>query len=318
MNLSRRTIFKSGAGAAAALAVSANVPAAGALSAGTEPDYAHAPTLYLVTGGRRLSYRRVGTGRPLVLFNRFRGTLDTWDPLFIDSLAGQGFEVITFDYSGLGLSTGERSYDPPALVKDARELILGLGLKDVAIGGWSLGGIVAQIYLAMFGAEISHVVLIGTTPPGQLVKTAEQLFYDTAAKPGADLDQFTTVFFEPTDKGSREASARSFERIFSRQEDRSPDVDAQWAIAQIGTTPRNPAFPVEDILQVLKNSTVPILHLGGDHDIIFPVENWYALNGQLPTMHLITYPRAGHGPQHQYPEAAASQIGSFLKATPLA
>lgn len=317
MKLSRRTIFKSGAGAAAAIAVSANVAAAGALGTEATSVYANVPTLYLVTGGRKLSYRRVGTGKPLVLFNRFRGTLDTWDPLFIDSLAGQGFEVITFDYSGLGLSTGERSYDPPALVKDARELILGLALKDVAIGGWSLGGIVAQIYLAMFGAEVSHVVLIGTTPPGQLVKTAEQLFYDTAAKPGVDLEQFTTVFFEPADKGSREASARSFERIFSRKQDRSPDVDAQWAIAQIGTTPRNPAFPVEDILQVLKNTTVPILHLGGDHDIIFPVENWYALNGQLPTIHLITYPRAGHGPQHQYPEAAASQIGSFLKATPL-
>lgn len=318
MNVSRRTVFKSGAGAAATLAISANVPAGGALNAEAKSDYAHAPTLYLAIGGRRLSYRRVGTGKPLVLFNRFRGTLDTWDPLFIDSLAEKGFEVITFDYSGLGLSTGERSYDPPALVNDARELILGLGLRDVAIGGWSLGGVVAQIYLAMFGAEVSHVVLIGTTPPGQLVKPAEQLFYDTAAKPGVDLDQFTTVFFEPADKGSRAASARSFKRIFTRTKDRSPEVDAEWAIAQIGNTPRNPAFPVEDILLVLKNTTVPILHLGGDHDIIFPVENWYALNGQLPTMHLITYPRAGHGPQHQYPEAAASQIGSFLKATPLA
>ncbi|ANK14383.1 alpha/beta hydrolase [Erythrobacter neustonensis] len=288
-----------------------------AASTAAVSDYASAPTRYLEIGGRKLSYRRVGTGKPLVLFNRFRGTLDTWDPLFIDSLTGEGFEVITFDYSGLGLSTGARSYDPPALVKDARELILGLGLKDVAIGGWSLGGIVAQIYLAMFGAEVTHVVLIGTTPPGQLVKPAEQLFYDAAAKPGVDLDQFTTVFFEPVDEGSRKASAQSFKRIFSRTKDRSPDVDAEWAIAQIGTAPRNPAFPVDDILLMLKHTAVPILHLGGDHDIIFPVENWYALNGQLPTLHLVTYPRAGHGPQHQYPVEAASQIAAFVRATPL-
>jgi pimeloyl-ACP methyl ester carboxylesterase len=39
---------------------------------------------------------------------------------------------------------------------------------------------------------------------------------------------------------------------------------------------------------------VPMLHLGGDHDISVPVENWYALSEQLPTMSLITYPRAGH------------------------
>ena len=207
------------------------------------PNAAAAATQYLEISGRKLAYRVVGAGKPLVLCNRFRGVLDTWDPLFIDSLAAQGFQVVTFDYSGLGLSSGEKSYNPPALVKDARELILGLGLKDVAIGGWSLGGIVAQVYLAMFGAEISHVVLLGTTPPGQLVKPAEQLFYDTAAKPGVNLDQFTTVFFEPADEGSRAASRRSLERILLRSEDRSPDIDAEWAISQIGREPRNPRTP---------------------------------------------------------------------------
>lgn len=280
-------------------------------------DSASAATQYLELDDRRIAYRVVGVGKPLVLFNRFRGVLDTWDPQFIDSLVGHGFQVFTFDYSGLGLSSGDKSYNPAALVKDARQLIHGLGLDDVAIGGWSLGGIVAQIYLAMFGSEVSHVILLGTTPPGPLVKPAEQLFYDMAAKPGVDLEQFTTIFFEPADEASRAASRRSLERISLRSRDRSPDVDAEWAIAQIGRTPRNPAFPSDDVLQALKHTAVPILHLGGDHDIIFPVENWYALNGVLPTLHVITYPRAGHGPHHQFPLAAAAQIAAFVQATPL-
>jgi pimeloyl-ACP methyl ester carboxylesterase len=167
----------------------------------------------------------------------------------------------------------------------------------------------------MFGANVSHVVLLATTPPGKLVKTAEQLFYDTAALPGVSIEGFTTIFFEPTDEGSRAASRRSFDRIFARKSDRSPDVPADWAIAQIGTTPQDPVFPSEEVLQVLKTTTVPILHLGADHDIIFPIENWYALNGQLPTLHLITYPRTGHGPHHQYPETAAKQIAAFIKGT---
>jgi pimeloyl-ACP methyl ester carboxylesterase len=37
------------------------------------------------------------------------------------------------------------------------------------------------------------------------------------------------------------------------------------------------------------------------------------LNGQLPTMRLLTYPKAGHGPHHQYPEEAAKQIAAFIK-----
>ncbi|CCE03128.1 Alpha/beta hydrolase fold [Bradyrhizobium sp. STM 3809] len=285
------------------------------LAAHAAESYAVAPTNYVESKGRRLAYRSVGTGKPLVLCNRFRGVLDLWDPAFIDGLVAQGFQVITFDYSGLGLSTGEKSYNPMSLAQDGVDLITALELKDFAVGGWSIGGITAQIILAMTGDQASHVVLLATTPPGHLVKPGEQLFYDTAAAPGISLDQFTTVFFEPADSASREASKRSFERIMARKEGRSPDVPADWAIAQIGNTPRNPLFPADQILELLKSTKTPILHIGGDHDIVMPIENWYALNQQLPTLHLITYPRAGHGPHHQHPEMAAAQIGAFVKTS---
>jgi len=275
-------------------------------------DAVTAPTRFVDVRGRTLAYRSVGDGQPIVLCNRFRGVLDLWDPAFLDSLAARGFKVVTFDYTGLGQSTGEKTYNPASLARDAKDLIDGLGLKNVVIGGWSMGGVAAQVFLAMFGGEVSHVVLLATTPPGWLVKSGEQLFYDTAAQPGNSVDQFTTLFFEPRDEGSRAASLRSYDRIFARKAGRSPDVPADWAIAQIGTTPKNPAFPSEDVLRMLKSTGVPVLHLGADHDIIFPVENWYALNAQLPTLTLITYPRAGHGPHHQYPEAAAAQIAGFI------
>ncbi len=72
-----------------------------------------------------------------------------------------------------------------------------------------------------------------------------------------------------------------------------------------------PVFPVEEVLSVLKSTKLPILHIGADHDIIFPVEKWYALNAQLPTTRLITYPRSGHGPQHQYPVESAVRLAPF-------
>ncbi|MFI8619044.1 alpha/beta fold hydrolase [Acidovorax sp. NPDC077693] len=272
-------------------------------------------TLFVETGGRKLAYRSVGKGKPIVLAHRFRGVLDLWDPAFIDALAAQGFQVVTFDHSGMGLSTGERSYNPSALVKDAKDLIDGLRLKDVVIGGWSFGGIVAQIYVAMFGASVSHAVLISTTPPGKLVKAGEQLFYDLAAQGPATLEQYTTMFFEPSDQASRAASQRSFERIFARKTGRSPDVPVEWALTQVPPSPPNPMFPSDEVLQALKHTNVPILHLAGDHDPSVPVENWYALGGQLPTLNLITYPRAGHAPHHQHPEMAAAQIAAFIHNT---
>ncbi len=276
---------------------------------------ASAPNRFVEVGGRKLAYRSVGKGKPIVLAHRFRGVLDLWDPAFIDALAAQGFQVVTFDQSGLGLSTGERTYNPAAMTKDAKDLIDALGLKDVVIGGWSFGGIVAQIYVAMFGASVSHAVLISTTPPGKLVKTGDPLFYQMAAQGPASLEQYTTMFFERNDAASRAASERSFERIFARKEGRSPDVPLEWALAQVPSSPPNPMFPSEEVLQALKTTNVPILHLSGDHDLSLPVENWYALSGQLPTMNLTTYPRAGHGAFFQYPEMAAAHIAAFIKGT---
>jgi len=274
-----------------------------------------APNQFVDLGDRRLAYRSIGSGKPIVLCVRFRGNMDAWDPAFLDALAASGLRVITFDFAGWGLSTGERQMNPAVLAKDAADLIEALDLQDAIIGGWSLGGMVAQIVLMMYPQRLSHAVLIGTTPPGPIVKEGEALFNELAAIPGATLERDTIVFFEPASAASRAAAAASFERLRQRREGRSPEIDTAWAAAILGPAPRNPAFPAPQVLEALKRTPLPVLHIGGDHDIVFPVENWYALNGQLPTLQLLTFPQAGHGPQHQYPEAAASHIATFARTT---
>ncbi|HGL4259018.1 alpha/beta fold hydrolase [Burkholderia dolosa] len=270
-----------------------------------------ARTQFVDVDGRRLAYRTIGSGTPLVLCVRFRGTMDTWDPLFLDSLAERGFQVTIFDYSGLGQSTGERTYHPASLAKDAIDLIVALKLGKVVIGGWSVGGMAAQIVLAQASQLVTHAVLIATTPPGPLVKPGEQLFY-TMAKRENDFEDFVTLFFEPTSAESRAAAERAAARVAQRKVDLSPAVPVEWAGQQVGDGPKNPVFPVDAVLDALKSTSIPVLHLGGDHDIVFPVENWYALNGRLPTLHVVTLPRAGHGPQLQYPQACAAHIAAFV------
>lgn len=272
----------------------------------------NAPTQFAELADRRLAYRRFGAGTPIVLCVRFRGTMDSWDPAFLDELVLQGFEVVVFDYSGLGQSTGAPTYNPGALAKDAIELATTLKLGKIVIAGWSVGGIAAQIVLAQVPQLVSQVVLLATTPPGELVKPGEALFYDLAKRKNDDHEEFIQLFFEPTHPESRQAAASSAARLAARITDRSPDVPYEWAGPQLGDGPRNPMFPADAVLQLLKQTQVPILHLGADHDIVFPVENWYALNGQLPSLHLVTFPRAGHGPHLQYPKSAARHIGAFI------
>lgn len=202
-----------------------------------------APNQFVEINGRRLAYRSIGTGRPIVLCTRFRGNMDVWDPAFLDALATNGLRAITFDYSGLGLSTGEKSYDPVSLARDAKDLIEALDLNDAVISGWSLGGLAAQVVVAMFPERISHAVLIGTSPPGPNVKPAEQLFYDTAAIPVNSFEDEIILFFEPRSRASREAARRSIDRIAQRRTELSVPVSATWAATILGDKPKGPIFP---------------------------------------------------------------------------
>lgn len=267
--------------------------------------------------GRRLAYRVIGNGRPLLLAQRFRGTMDHWDPLFLDTLAALGFRVVVFDSSGIGRSTGEQTYAPPSLARDLTELAQALGLAQPGqprpvLGGWSLGGIAAQLAFAQQPTFWSHLVLLATAPPGDIVKTGDPLFNDVATRPGEEEEDLITALFEPRSALSRAAAHRSFKRIAQRTEGRSPAVPLGFAADYLGRTPRTPPFPVPAVLETLRTTETPILHLGGDHDLAFPVENWYALGGQLPTLHLLTFPQAGHGPHLQEPEAAAHYIHTFV------
>lgn len=274
---------------------------------------ANAPNQFVEIAGRTLAYRSIGSGKPIVLCTRFRGNMDVWDPAFLDALAAHSLRVITFDYSGLGLSTGTPTYNPLEMAQDPRDLIEALELRDAVIGGWSLGGLVAQVTLALYPARLSHAVLIGTVPPGPNVKPAEQLFYDTAGLETYGIEEETILFFEPKSEASRDAARRSVARIAQRTADRSVPVPIDFARANLGTGPKSPFFPAEPILEALKTTRIPILHVGGDHDIICPVENWYALNEVLPTVSLLTFPRSGHAPQHQHPRLSADAIASFIR-----
>jgi pimeloyl-ACP methyl ester carboxylesterase len=69
------------------------------------------------------------------MVNRFRGNLDTWDPAFLDALASR-FNVITIDYSGIGLSTGVScATDILSMAKDVKDVAEALKLTKIIIAG---------------------------------------------------------------------------------------------------------------------------------------------------------------------------------------
>lgn len=69
-----------------------------------------AETQFAEIKNHKIAYSTFGKGTPLFFINRFRGVMDTWDPLFTDALAEKN-TVILFDYPGIGNSEGELPLD---------------------------------------------------------------------------------------------------------------------------------------------------------------------------------------------------------------
>jgi len=273
-----------------------------------------APTEFVELEGRTLAYRSIGAGPEIVWCNRFRGTLDSWDPAFLDNLA-RNFTVITFDYSGIGQSTGDAPSTAGAMAQDAKDLADELGLARFVIGGWSIGGLAAQVVVARWPGSVTHALLIGTNPAGPNARPAEQVFFERARKPENDLDDEMVLFFEPRSAASRAAAERTHQRIARRESDHDAAVPPEVFNQMLQAVGADIRADVDHVRDALQSTSVPILIISGDHDIGFPVENWYALSGELPTAQHIVFPSAGHGPQHQYPEAAAAYITAFIQTT---
>ena len=177
--------------------------------------------------------------------------------------------------------------------------------------GWSWGGTVAQTFLVEHPGRATHVVLIGTTPPGKGQVPIQPAFLERAFKPVNDLDDEIVLFFEPRSEASRAAAKASHDRIHARPQVTERIPSSPETIGVYLTSAASYRDDAAGRLQKLMTTRTPILVISGDNDISTAVENWFALKGKIPNAHLIVYPESGHGPQHQYPELAAAQIALF-------
>jgi pimeloyl-ACP methyl ester carboxylesterase len=269
-------------------------------------------TAFAEIAGKKIAYRTLGNGNPVILCNRFRGILDSWDPLFLDQMAKK-FKVIIFDYTGIGLSSGVLPVEIATVAEDVKDLATFLNLPKFALAGWSYGGTVAQTFAVHYPDLVSHLILMGTKLPGKNEFPSEDIFFTHALKPVNDLADETVLFFEPASKSSRKAAKRSHKRIAERIEDLDIPVPEETFKRYLDGV-NDYTLDTSDIRGQLGTLSIPILVISGDHDIVFPVENWYAMTRKLTNMFLLVLPQTGHGPHHQHPKLTTKYIRSFIKS----
>jgi pimeloyl-ACP methyl ester carboxylesterase len=269
-----------------------------------------AETQFAEINHNKIAYRRFGEGTPLFFINRFRGILDTWDPLFVDALAEKN-TVILFDYPGIGNSEGELPLNIFEVAEIVPALADYLGIDKFNVLGWSYGGLVTQTVMFQNPERVLKTVLIGTNPPGENKIAIEPVFFEHALKPENNLEDEYYLFFEPASEKSRKAAKESHDRIAQRLKrvliPSTPELFQRY-FAGSGSFKEDQL----NFREGYKTLKTPVLVISGDHDISFATENWFPLMKNAPTMQHIILNDAGHGPQHQYPEITAGYINLFL------
>lgn len=211
-----------------------------------ESDMTHthvtAPTQFVECKRSRFAYRRLGAaeGIPVVFLQHFTGTMDSWDPVVVDGFARE-HPVILFDNTGVGGSSGETPATVREMALDAAAFIDALGLQQVDLLGFSLGGFVAQILAAEHPNVVRRLILVGTGPEGGdgIKDLGAVLAQGQQASP---TEPRLYLFFDRTEH-SQQAGRAFIERQAQRAVARDPNstdqaVAAQFAaIVEWGGTP---------------------------------------------------------------------------------
>ncbi len=269
--------------------------------------------LSLEVGDVSFVYRRFGNARaaapPLVMLQHFRGNLDSWDPALVDRLA-QDREVILLDNRGVGGSTGAVPENVTTMARDALAFIDALGLEQIDLLGFSLGGHVAQELVLLRPRLVRRLVLAGTAPQGgpDLHRWSDEVYaLATADEPGAE--NLLGLFFSRSEE-SRAKGMESIGRLFQREVDRDEPTDLATRDAQLAAITAW-GIPDESKLNRLAGITQPTLVANGDNDTMMHTHNSHLLAERLPNAQLRIYPDAGHGFLDQYPEQFADDVHAF-------
>lgn len=259
--------------------------------------------------GDRFHYRRFGRPAtvPLVLCMRLRGTIDHWDPALLDALATER-EIIVFDNRGTNSSSGTAPTTVDGLADGGIAFIRALGLTQVDVMGWSLGGIVAQGIALRAPDLVRRLVVAGSTPAGVPDQPAPPpRDSEILTHPVNDDEDYLYLFFPQTDEG-RSAGLASLRRLDDRLERSGAAVQAETYRAQLSAIGAFSGYYGH-----LGELKLPVLVANGAHDVMINSYASYAMSQKLSDAKVVLYSDAGHGFLFQHIADFAHTVNRFLE-----
>lgn len=271
---------------------------------------------FIEANGTRFAYRKFGTelGTPVVFLVHFRGTMENWDPNMLVPIAKER-PVILFDNIGVGETNGRTPETITEMAQDAATFIKALGLNQVDLLGFSIGGMVAQELALQEGHLIRRIIIASSSPEAGV--NPDPVIFERMNRLGGNvndaLDDFMFFFYRSTET-SKAAGMESLQRIMNQKQVESSD---QVQAAQLKAVAKWAQPKTDNNYEWLQNIPHPVLVTNGIEDVMVPTKNSYILAEHLPNAQLIIYPDSAHGHLFQFPELFAENVNSFLDTTSL-
>jgi pimeloyl-ACP methyl ester carboxylesterase len=226
----------------------------------------------------------------------------------LDGIAAER-RVIVFDNRGIGGSTGRVPRRVEAMADDAVAFMDALGLEEVDLLGFSLGGFVAQVIATVRPTLVRRLILTGTGPSGfkGVGQFNRRLLADGTQGAITRTDPKPLLFFTRTQAGRR-AAKDYMARLAERPTDRVPKTSISGALAQLVAIKRWGSQQPMDLQRV----AVPTLVANGEDDRMLASRGSFDLAHRIPRAELVIYPDAGHGGVFQHHEKFVQTVMKFL------
>jgi pimeloyl-ACP methyl ester carboxylesterase len=247
--------------------------------------------------GHRVHYLAEGPvhGPVVVLVHGLGGRAEDWIDL-APHLAKAGFRVYMPDLLGYGRS--ERPADFSYSVRDEAGVVIGfmdaLGLQRVDLGGWSMGGWIAQLVAGEAPGRVQRLMLFDSAGLDTAPEWDTRLFTPTTAGQLAQLDALLMPHPPPVPG----FVARDVLRFSNRR---------AWVVQRAMASMLTGRDVTDNLLPALK---MPVLIAWGAEDHITPVDQAEKMHRLVPQSELEILAGCGH----LAPLQCASQMGPAVVA----
>jgi pimeloyl-ACP methyl ester carboxylesterase len=269
--------------------------------------------------GHDLAYREVGSGPVVLLVHGMASSSRTWQRV-IPALA-EGSTVLAPDLLGHGDSAKDHTdYTLGGLATSLRDLLVATGHDRATVVGHSLGGGIAMQFAYQFPERTERLVLVGSGGLGKEVA----FLLRALAVPG--IEYVVPPVFTPklARAGARMTSwlgkvglprAAAIEEMYESYASLT-DSDTRRAFFRVLRSVVGASGQIVSATDRLYlAATMPTLIAWGEKDGIIPATHAHEAHAAMPGSRLKIFPKVGHFPQRECPDAFAAEVLDFLATT---